>query len=270
MRFAANLSLLFPAEMSWAERCYRVAKQGFTDVEILFPYEQPIEQWQSWLQEHNLRPVLINTPIDSAPVGRAALAGQQQGFLTDIRQAITYCQALGAPAVHVMAGSCAQPDWLWQDNLVTQLEAALAQAKVMAPARSTPIRWQLEALNDKDVPHYAYHDPRALLPVLQHFRGQPVGLQFDFYHTLRQGYDLLDLLKTLHPHITHVQIADPHGRGAPDFERHSELLQGLYYLYEIGYQGSIGLEYRPAGRFEDSLGFLQALPADWQPHRQNR
>ena len=67
-----------------------------------------------------------------------------------------------------------------------------------------------------------------------------------------------DLARTLQEHlprIGHVQLADNPGRHEPGSgEINFPFL--LRHLDRIGYDGWVGCEYKPAGRTEDSLGWL--------------
>lgn len=257
MQFAANLSLLFPTHTPWQERFERVAQQGFKGVEILFPYDHPPAFYQQYFEASQLQAVLINTPHSAGSMGYAALPHTHVEFRQSFDQALEVALALKAEAIHIMAGlfqsHSVEP---WQEHLHENLSYVLTQI------RGTSLRVQLEALNSQDVPDYAYADPLLLLPVLEDINDEQLGLQFDFYHTLMQGLDLLAVLERVRPYISHVQIASPQGRHEPDFEQYPELLHGLQYLQESHYPGWIGLEYRPRTSFEQSLGFLQAFLAN--------
>lgn len=254
MQFAANLSLLFPADISWQERFERAAQQGFVGVELLFPYDHPPSYYLEFLQAHQLRTILINTPHVPGSMGYAALDQKQDKFQRSFDQAVHVAEVLQAGAIHVLAGQCfSHSIGRWQDHLYENLQYALEQIK------GSSLTLHLEALNSQDVPDYAYANPLMLLPFLEGLNHDQVGLQFDFYHTLMEGLDLLETLKQVRPYLRHAQIASPHGRHEPDFDQYPELLAGLRYLKESHYSGWVGLEYRPQRSFEESLGFIQRL-----------
>ncbi len=254
MQFAANLSTLFSAQTPFEERCRAVAKQQFKAVEILFPYAAPIESYVHPLQQHGLEAILINTPNEAGEFGYAALPGKEQAFQSAFDIALEVGQALGVKAIHVMGGNLTTGTTKgWEKTLYNNMSKALRQVQ------GTGIMLQLEALNRIDVPQYAYSDPLELLPIIKELDHPQVGLQFDFYHTLMQGYDLLKTLEQCLPYISHVQIACPSGRHEPDFSQYPVLLEGLNFLADVGYQGWVGLEYSPQGTFEESLGFLQSF-----------
>jgi len=254
MQFAANLSMLFTAETDFDERCRRVAAEQFKGVEILFPYAEPVEKYQRALQRHELKSVLINTPNEAGSFGYAAVPGQEKKFQSAFNAALKVCKALNTKAIHVMGGNLPKKSKNnWGKTLYDNMSHALKQVQ------GTDILLQLEALNSVDVPEYAYADPLELLPIIQELDNPQVGLQFDFYHTLMQGYDLLKTLDKCLPYISHVQIASPQGRYEPDFDHYPLLLKGLKYLVDSGYKGWVGLEYHPKQQFEESLSFLKTF-----------
>lgn len=252
MHFIANLSLLFPESTPFAERCARVAAQGFKQVELLFPYEDPISSYRQALQDYGLEVVLINTPIHSGQFGFAALTGHEERFKYDFDQAVNRALDLEAKAIHLMAG---QPvnNPLWHNTLTQNLYWALDQIKGME------LTLQLEALNRQDIPHYAYWSALQVLPILQEFNHSQLRLQFDFYHTLNEQLPLTEILATVYPWVSHVQLANPFGRNEPNLHAFPETITALQYLQDQSYNGFIGCEYKPTNQFESSLGFLDQL-----------
>jgi hydroxypyruvate isomerase len=82
-----------------------------------------------------------------------------------------------------------------------------------------------------------------------------IGLLADLYHLTVNGDDVTKAITTYADRIAHVQIADAPGRNEPGtgtipIGRH------LGELAESGYDGWIGLEYKPSGPTADSFGWL--------------
>jgi len=105
-RFAANLTMMY-GEYAFPDRFAAAAKDGFTAVEYLFPYEYPPNDLATWLREHGLIQVLLNAPPGNFAVGErglASLPGREAEFRAGIRTALEYAQTLACPRVHVMAG----------------------------------------------------------------------------------------------------------------------------------------------------------------------
>jgi len=104
LRFAANLTMMY-TELLFPERFAAAAKDGFTAVEYLFPYEYPALELAAWLKKHHLQQVLINAPPGNWTAGErglAALPGREGDFRAAMQTALEYARALQCPRVHVM------------------------------------------------------------------------------------------------------------------------------------------------------------------------
>ena len=78
----------------------------------------------------------------------------------------------------------------------------------------------------------------------------------DFYHVQIVEGDIAMKLRRYLAHIGHIQIAGVPGRNEPDT---GEINYGylLRLLDELGYDGWVGCEYRPAGKTIDGLGWMK-------------
>lgn len=253
MKFAANLTLLY-GHLPLVERFAAAAHDGFTAVEILFPYDETPQWYADRLNEAGLRLALINTPITADyPWGMAGQKGAQALFHSAWEQALAVCSATGCQAIHVMAGSAAPPGEA-RERQRSQLMHNLA----WAAAQDRSVVLTLEALNRIDVPGYFYDEPQHVVSILRELDEPNVGLQFDFFHVARQGLDALATLAPCLPFIRHVQVAGSPGRNEPDL-RKDGLLEGLLCLANFGYAGFLGFEYRPRVDVSDGLGWTRPL-----------
>lgn len=279
MKLAANLSLLYE-HLPWPDRFAAAANDGFRFVEILFPYEHPPDWYARQLQAHGLTLVLVNTPVTTTfPLGLAAQPGAQHEFRRQFARVLAICEATGCPAVHVMAGPRvdslvpSQQQAVLLDNLTwitdlpqaprAQLEALNAidvpgyfyhtplEALGVLQAHlsrcsppSPPAQWLAHAPHggNPDRPCDSAGDTAAHLPAWSPVRSG-VGLQFDFYHTVKQGLSLPQQLVSALPLVQHVQVAGSPQRQEPELAR--ELIEGFRLLHEFGYRGFVGCEYRP-------------------------
>lgn len=250
---AANLTLLY-GQLPLQDRFAAARRDGFRAVEILFPYDQPPEWYAERLGDQGLRLVLVNTPTDAerAPWGRAALPGQEADFREDFIRVAELCRATGCEAVHVMAGCVPS------DGEPAARETLLANL-TWAAAEYPQLVLQLEALNRFDVPGYLYSEPAAVRDMLAQAGLGNAGMQYDFYHVLRQGLDVQAELEASLPWIRHVQIAGNPARQEPDLARDTGFLAGIQRLHQAGYRGCIGYEYRPAGPVSEGLRWADAL-----------
>lgn len=253
MKAAANLTLLY-GHLPLEARFAAAKGDGFSAVEILFPYDQPAGWYAAQLRDHGLRLVLVNTPIDAqhARSGRAAVPGQEDAFRADFARAAQVCQATGCGAVHVMAGCLpAEQEGAGRATLVSNLEWAATHFPGLV--------LQLEALNHFDVPGYFYSRPSAVLSILDEAGLPCAGMQFDFYHVLRQGLALEAELEACLPWIRHVQVAGSPERHEPDLARDAGYQAGFERLHAANYQEFVGFEYRPAADVTSGLRWAAPL-----------
>jgi hydroxypyruvate isomerase len=85
-----------------------------------------------------------------------------------------------------------------------------------------------------------------------------VELLADFYHLAVNGDDVSKVIRTFGSYIGHVQIADAPGRNEPGT---GELPIGAW-LEELttgGYQGRVGLEYKPLSSSTESFAWLSTM-----------
>src|SRR5690606_18772188 len=80
---------------------------------------------------------------------------------------------------------------------------------------------------------------------LQQINHSRVGMQFDFYHVVKEGLSPRDQVERYFSYVRHVQIAGAPDRHEPNLQLHG-LLAGVRQLRSMGYTGFLGLEYRPA------------------------
>lgn len=248
----ANLTLLYGG-LPLEERFVAARRDGFNAVEILFPYDEQPEWYAQRLQENGLQLALINTPVDTetARWGRAAVPGQGAHFQRDFERAARVCEVTGCPAIHVMAGAVAP-----SEHEVGR--SALLDNLSWAAAAYPGLRLQLEALNTFDVPGYFYSDPGRVSDILQSLATASVGMQFDFYHVVRQGLDLPAELERALPWLCYVQVAGSPQRNEPRPDQDG-IAQAFARLHEYGYRGHVGYEYRPAADASAGLAWARGL-----------
>lgn len=251
MKLSANLSLLYADET--LETAMREAKKhGVEAVEVLFPYAVTPDALASLLAYHRLQLVLVNTPLGpNGEKGLAAIPGCEDDFLRALERALDVCRATGCRLVHVMAG---QPEADQHEAALDTLLQNLAHAVPLA--RDAGVVLTLEALNRDDMPGYFYWQPRQVLNILQELGSPQLGLQFDFYHTQKEGLDVLAEINACADWIRHVQFAHPVGRHEPDLTDPG-VRAALLRLRDIGFQGHVGAEYRPARTAAEGYGWMR-------------
>ena len=244
-RFAANLSMLYN-EVAFLDRFAAAACDGFEAVEYLFPYAYAPLELKERLRAHNLQQVLFNTPPgdwEAGERGLACLPGREAEFIDGIALAITYARALNCPRLHVMAGIAPIADDTvpFESTYIANIRHACA---LTAPHG---IELMLEPINSRDIPGFFLNSQIQAHKLLSKIAAPNVKVQMDLYHCQITEGDLATKIRQYLPsgNIGHIQIA-----GVP--ERHEPDIGEVNYRYlfhlldELGYDGWIGCEYRPA------------------------
>lgn len=249
-RFAANLNMLF-GEYAFRDRFAAAHHAGFSAVELLHPYAEPVEHLREWLAASGLQCVLINTPFtpEGGDVGCAAIAGREESFQRKINLALSYARALGVPTIHVMAGD-AVADARNTETFIANLRNAGEAAAELGIALT------IEPLNARDRPNYFLRYTDQAAEILDAVALDNVRLQFDVYHTQITEGDLIRRIEKHADRIGHVQIAGVPLRDEPD-RGEVNIAAVLNALAFTSYDGFIGCEYRPRGRTEEGLRWME-------------
>lgn len=255
-KFAANLSMMFN-EVTFPQRFCAAAKAGFEAVEFLFPYEHAPQEVAQWLRENGLRNALFNLPPGDWAAGErgiAALPGREQEFRASVARALDYAQALGTQRLHVMAGLLPQgaERSLYRETYIKNVRYA---ARELAKHGCMLL---IEPINPRDIPGYFLNSQVEGHAIRAAVGESNVKVQMDFYHAQIVEGDLAMTFRKHFDGIGHVQIASVPDRNEPDDgEVNYRYLFRL--LDELGYDGWVGCEYRPRGRTEDGLGWMNTL-----------
>lgn len=255
-KFAANLSFMFN-EWDFLDRFAAAADAGFQFVEYLFPYDHAPDVILARLQQHQLRQVLFNLypgNWDQGDRGLATLPGRRDEFLKSVDQALIYAEALSVPRLHLMAGA-ARPD----DRVAAEsYRDSIALACDRAAAKGITIL--IEPINRRDMPGYFLNHFDTAAAIIHGLARANLKLQFDIYHRQIIHGDVLTGIKALLPLIGHVQLAAVPARHEPGSGELDDF-RVLRYLDELGYDGYVGLEYRPAQGTLAGLDWLTRFKA---------
>lgn len=257
--FAANLSFLF-TELPFEERFGAAARAGFRGVEFLLPYDVDPHTLAQRAADAGVEVVLFNAaPGDweGGERGIGALAGREAEFNDAVGQAVEYARVLNCPRVHVLSGIIADGDapQPYFETYAQNLEIAamrLGQHEIAA---------LVEPINPVDVPGYLISLPDQAAALIKDNALEGVFMQFDLYHGAMQG---LDLAKSITKHfdlIRHFQVAGAPGRHEPDTGE-ADFGPAFRLIDEMGFDGWIGCEYRPAKTTEEGLDWINKAGAN--------
>lgn len=255
-KFAANLSMMFN-EVPFPERFAAAAKAGFKGVEFLFPYDYTPAEVAGWLKENKLENALFNLPpgdFAGGERGIASLPGREQEFRDGVAKAIDYALALGTPKVHCMAGLFPAGADRGKHRAVYVENVRYAAQELAKHGRMLVI----EPINPRDIPGYFINTQAEGHAICKEIGLPNLKVQMDFYHCQIVEGDLTMTFKNNFVGIGHVQIASVPTRNEPD-QGEINYRHIFKLLDEMGYDGWVGCEYRPRGRTEEGLGWLEAL-----------
>jgi hydroxypyruvate isomerase len=253
-RFNANLSWLFQ-EVPFFDRFGAAAKAGFKGIEILFPYDQPAHEIRAALEAHGQEMVLLNAPpgnFGAGDRGIAAVPGREKEFRDTFDQALAYMEVLSCRRIHVMSGITKSFD---QQEAHRTLLANLSYA--LEKIGDSGLSILLEPINTRDFPGYFLTTVEHADDILHELSHPPaLKIQFDWYHAQIMGGDLSRKTEKFFSKVGHFQLAGVPDRAEPDrgevnFPHLFDLVDALHY------EGWIGCEYRPKGRTEEGLTWLQ-------------
>jgi hydroxypyruvate isomerase len=252
-RFAANLTMLWP-DLPVLDRFQAAAKAGFRRVEILFVHDLDGAAVERALRELGLQLVLFDPrPGDWAKGERGLLSvpGREKEFLETVREAIGAAQRFGTRRLNALAGI--PPTGVSREDA---RRTAIANLRAAAPlVERAGITLLVEAINTIDMPGYFAGTAEVAADLVESAGTSSVRLQLDQYHVGMTGQDVRAVLRRRFPLVAHVQIADVPGRHQPGTGQ-QPIAAFLSDLDELGYAGSVGLEYKPAGSTEESLAWL--------------
>lgn len=265
-RFTVNLSILF-TELPLLERPAAAAAAGFDAVELWWPWpEAPVpaqaelDALRTALDAAGTRLTGLNFYAGRLPgPDRGALSvpgAESERFRANLDVAAGFAAATGCTALNALYGNrvegvpAAEQDRLALANLVLAARAADRAGAVLL----------IEALGAAESPHYPLLDaPSAVALAERVDAASGLGnarFLMDLYHLSRNGADLEQVIDTHTARTGHVQIADAPGRGAPGTGT-LPLAALVDRLARAGYDGHVGLEYKPGDRpSAESFGWL--------------
>lgn len=254
-KFAANLSMLF-TEVEFLDRFAAAARAGFQGVEYLFPYDYPADEIKQRLDANGLTQVLFNLPAGDWAAGERGIAchpDRVEEFRAGVQRAIDYARVLGNTQVNCLAGI--PPEGVSDEEARATLVGNLRFAAEKLAAAG--ILLIAEPINTRDIPGFFLNRTEQALALFDEVGSSNLKLQYDIYHMQIMEGDLAPTIETHLARIAHVQIADTPGRHEPGSgEIHYPFL--FAHLDRLGYDGWVSAEYKPAGRTEEGLGWLDA------------
>jgi hydroxypyruvate isomerase len=253
-RFAANLSMMF-TEYPVVERFDRAAAAGFKAVEFLFPYAEDLAAIKAALDRNGIEHILFNLPVGDFATGDRGMANnpaRRAEFADGVARAIEIADKLGVGRVNCLVGKTL-PDVSFDRQWGTLKENLVLAAEKMQAAGILQV---LEPLNPNDAPGYFIPTPSLGFKLVEEIDHPNLFLEYDVYHAQRTEGSLTQTIKEKVSRIGHVQIADAPARNEPGTGEinYPFVLQALD---DAGYDGWVGLEYKPSKQTEQTICWLR-------------
>jgi hydroxypyruvate isomerase len=251
--FSANLTMMYQ-EVDFLDRFGLAAADGFEYVEFLFPYTYPAQTIVDQLTKHGLKLQLFNLPPGDYQAGErgiAILPDRQKEFDDGLALAIEYAQAMDCPNLHLMAGII--PEGYSANELRAFYLKRIEQAAIACETYNIDI--VIEPINTITMPGYFLNYQAQAIQIIQELLLPNVKLMMDFFHAQLMEGNLENHLRQNLPYIGHIQIAGVPSRHEPNIgEVNYQYLLPL--LVSLGYEGTVGCEYRPLKGTSEGLKWM--------------
>jgi len=258
-RYTVNCSILL-TDLPLLERPAAARAAGFDGVEFWWPFDTStpdqgdVDEFTSAIAKAGVELTGLNFNAGNMPGGDRGLVSwpeRSQEFRDnlDVVTAIgeqTGCRGFNALYGNRVAGvSPAEQDDLAVENLTLAADAVARIGGVVL----------VEPVSGTD--SYPLKTAADAIGVIDRVERDNIGLLFDVYHLAVNGDDVEAARQAYQDRIAHVQIADAPGRDQPGTGQ-LPITRWIEDLYQGGYQGWIGLEYKPADEKSaaDPFGWL--------------
>ena len=259
--YEVNCSILF-TELPLLERPAAAKEAGFDGVEFWWPFAEPapsdseVDRFIQSVTDAGVQLVGLNFFAGDMPGGDRGLVSwpaRSGEFRDNVEVTIGIGERLGCRAFNALYGNRVEGvDPAAQDDLATEnlAIAGRAAARIGGTVLVEPV---------SGAPRYPLLTAADAVGVIDRVAAQTgvanLGFLCDLYHLATNGDDLDQVIATYGDRVAHVQIADAPGRNQPgtgtlDLDRY------LARLAAAGYDGWVGLEYKPSGASADSFAWL--------------
>jgi hydroxypyruvate isomerase len=246
-RYSACIEMLFKDIPSFPDRIRAAKAAGIDAVEFWAWSNKDLDAVKAALDETGL-PL---AGILCEPITKITDPEMHGVFLDGVRASLAAAIKLGAPVMIAQAGD---------DRAGIPREAQhAALVKVFKEAadllKGSGVVIAVEPLNDRvDHPGYYLTSTVEGLDIIDEVDRPEIRLLYDIYHSAVMGEHIEDVLDGRLDRVVHVHLADTQGRGEPGSGT-LDWRARLDWLADHGYDGLVGLEYRPSGSTLESLAF---------------
>ncbi len=245
-RFSACIEMLFvPESADPAQRIRLAAHAGLEAVEFWLWSNKDLDAIERALDETGV----TLSGIVAEPFAELTRETDHDRFLRGLEQSRDVALRLGAPVLICQSGPL-----LGGIERIRQHDGlTLAMARSADILAGSGVRLGLEPLNDRvDHPGYYLTSSEEAFAIVDAVNRPEIGLTYDLYHSMVMGEDPQAVAGGHLDRIVHVHLADHPGRNQPGSGQ-LDLASQLRWLEGAGYDGWVGLEFRPTGSTAEAL-----------------
>ncbi|HKP85648.1 MAG TPA: TIM barrel protein [Blastocatellia bacterium] len=244
VRFSVCVDMIM-TEIPFLERMERVKRIGYTAFEF---WDWKSKDVDAIIRKKDELGLEVATVMGS---GWKQLNTEEarKAFVSEIQSSVAAAKRLGSKTLIVTTGL--------EDRRMARAEQHanyVAALKAAAPhAEAAQVTLVLEPLNTKvDHPAYYLQTAKEGFEMIDEVASPAVKMLFDIYHhQIMEGNVIEDITKNI-PKIAHFHVADVPGRHEPGT---GEINYANVFraIAASGYQGYVGLEYKPSRPAEETL-----------------
>jgi hydroxypyruvate isomerase len=235
---------------NFVDRIAAARDAGFEAVEFHLWRDKPLDEVRRALEETGV--ALTSFVVE--PRRSLVDPAQHEEFLQAVRESLDAARRVGCPAL-VVASGFTRPDVPREEHHAAAVSALRKAADL---AEQAGIMLLLEPLNTRvEHPGMYLESTQEGLDIVAEVGSPNLRLLYDMYHSTVMDEVPADVLGGRFELVGHVQVADTPGRHEPgsgtiDWPAYVETLRTL------GYDGAVGLEYKPTGPSLETLARARA------------
>lgn len=250
-KFSACIEMLFvPETPDPAERVRLAKAAGFEAVEFWLWSNKDLDAVERVLGETGVK----LAGIVAEPFAELTREGDHDRFLAGLEKSRDVALRLGAGVLICQSGP-----FLPGIERAKQHEGLMiAMQRSAEVLKGSGVRLGLEPLNDRvDHPGYYLTSTVEALDIMDAVDRPEIGITYDLYHSMVMGEVPEEVVGDRARHIVHVHVADHPGRNQPG-SGGLDLKRPLNWLQGQGYDGFVGLEFRPTAGTDEALTQMRA------------
>ncbi|KFL30114.1 hydroxypyruvate isomerase [Devosia riboflavina] len=246
MRYSACIEMLFVPETPDPVERVRLAKAaGFEAVEFWLWSNKDPDAVERVLGETGVK----LAGIVAEPFAELTREGDHDRFLAGLEKSRDVALRLGAGVLICQSG----PLLPGIERAKQHEGLAIAMQRSAEVLKGSGVKLGLEPLNDRvDHPGYYLTSTVEALDIMDAVDRPEIGITYDLYHSMVMGEVPEEVVGDRARHIVHVHVADHPGRNQPG-SGGLDLKRPLGWLRGQGYDGFVGLEFRPTAGTEAAL-----------------